>query len=499
MRRRTYKRGPSLEYEKKRKERLAAAEAAKVPQEIPLFRGFLPADGFVTSLGARGMKLDSMWSKYLVDSFTQDDRELAEIAMESCLCDVSATVEGGQYGCPMSIGGYGFYTTEQFDNQAEILYKTERRYCTGMFLSVDEWKGIDEKLRKIAEYGISKLPFAVVGDTWTNMAVRDNAYKVAKLFLENNVDPLLQNQNGDDLVAVVKRQYSAMAIRLSDLQLEKETSSNRVLLPTEEKDLEDRERITREAIENMSVFIGHVRENLIVRRKQIEEDKWTLKTATLRRQEVPLELRWNCEQEEKVDGYIKEMGEMRQYIADRLARFAKVSASYVPLSAVMSIHQKVLKGRKKKAAAAAAEAAAAAAAELERRKNAHHSDDEDDHIEGGSPFSFSSGFNVLKQIEKPEDDEFKLTPEEQALYSQNKHKLANMHRSKDALSKNELASRTGIDIGDDEDDYTYQQMGEGENATFHRMRVPRRGRKKSESAPTLGVLSQNELEVVHYR
>jgi hypothetical protein len=496
MRRRTYKRGPSLEYEKKRVARLAEIEASKVPQEVPLFRGFLPANGFVTSCGAKGMKLDSMWSKYIVESYVNDDLELAAIALESCLADVSLVVEGGEYGCPMSIGGYGFYTNDMFENQANLLYKTERRYCTGIFLSVDEWAGIDKKLRDIAEYGYSKLQYACRGDTFTNLAVRDNAFKVAKLFLDKGVDPLITNANGDDLIQIVKQQYGALSLRLSDLQREKEASSECVLLPTEEKDLQEREQKGVEAIAHMLEFIGSLRGNIVARAAVVEKDKWAMKQAQLRRQPVPPEIAWSCAQEEKVGTYVVELEGIAEYITEKLRRFKEAAEKHVSLSTLMMLQQKNIKAKRKRVREIADRKAQEEEAAIKHRLALLTGEAQEEEID--SPFGLESSFNAIALLEQEQtsaEDPDGITEAEKELLRKHKSVLSNLHRNRSALSRDELARRHGGGDSDSDNETSYEKVGD----SFHQVRKPKGGRRKDDALPTLGILRQSELEVVHYR
>lgn len=284
MKRRTYKKGPSDEHARKMLVKEREREKNKVEIEKPLFRGFLAADGFITSKGSRGTKLDSMWSKHMIEAFPIDDDELLKIAMESCLFDIHAQVVGGEFGTPFSIGDYGFYAKNQFEAQRAVLDAVEREHCIGMFLSEGEWEKVNVKLYEIACFSYSKLDLAVRGDTILNIAIRDNAYKSAKILLDGGIDPLIENEEGSDLVHIIQQQYGAMSLRLSDLQAAKDRSKKKVLIPSEEKEIRDREKNTLDSLEHMVIFINALEDNLKARVKSIEDDKWTVKVATLRKQ-----------------------------------------------------------------------------------------------------------------------------------------------------------------------------------------------------------------------
>ena len=108
-----------------------------------LFRGFLVGNAFRTRKGAKGVRLDSLWSRQLVESIISDDEELAQIALGSCIADETAVVEGGQEGSPFYMGNYGFYTDNAFDAQGKVLQENERRINEGIeYLSEKEWNKV---------------------------------------------------------------------------------------------------------------------------------------------------------------------------------------------------------------------------------------------------------------------------------------------------------------------------------------------------------------------
>ena len=102
-----------------------AAQAKKasesfVADERKLFRGFIGGGHFMTKKGYRGVSLDHLWAKHMMDAFDLDDEELVDIALKSSLADLELYVDGGLYGSPFSIGGFGFYATNQFEAQGQF-------------------------------------------------------------------------------------------------------------------------------------------------------------------------------------------------------------------------------------------------------------------------------------------------------------------------------------------------------------------------------------------
>ena len=99
---------------------------AKTAEIIPLaerqiFKGFIGGEFFITKKGYKGSRLDTLWSKQIIEAFDEDDDELVEIALKSCLADLDLVVTGGEYGSPFNIGGFGFFAQSQFDQQGTLI------------------------------------------------------------------------------------------------------------------------------------------------------------------------------------------------------------------------------------------------------------------------------------------------------------------------------------------------------------------------------------------
>ena len=108
-----------------------------------LFRGFLVGTAFRTKKGATGVRLDSLWSRHMIEAIIADDAELASVALSSCIAEENATVEGGDEGSPFYIGNYGFYTENAFDIQGKVLQENERTINEGLeYLSQQEWRKV---------------------------------------------------------------------------------------------------------------------------------------------------------------------------------------------------------------------------------------------------------------------------------------------------------------------------------------------------------------------
>ncbi len=71
----------------------------------------------MTKKGYRGVALEMLWARQIMDALDNDDDELVGIALKSTLADLELLVTGGQYGSPFNIGGIGFYAENQYESQ----------------------------------------------------------------------------------------------------------------------------------------------------------------------------------------------------------------------------------------------------------------------------------------------------------------------------------------------------------------------------------------------
>lgn len=224
-----------------------------------------------------------MWAKHLLQAFLTDDSELAEIALESSLADVNDRVMDGFNGGPLSIGEFGFYAEIQFSFQADLL-KQQQRDVTGEsdYLSQAEWETVDKNLTAIGSHGVARFKEAYRGDSFAALAIRSNAFATAGTLLNKGIDPLIVNENGDDLFDIVKKQYGDLGTKLKEVQDLKLNSRTKILVPSDLQDMVDQERKTIENLENLNSFIDQLANNLQTRNIAIEKDKMLLRKHTIK-------------------------------------------------------------------------------------------------------------------------------------------------------------------------------------------------------------------------
>lgn len=304
--------------------------------ERQVFRGFLAGETFRTKKGYKGTKIDTAWTKLIFDSFKYDDEEATEIALNSTIADIHSIVYGGEYGTPFSIGEHGFYAENQFRNQSMILEEAERVNSKGTwFLSDAEWSDIDSKLSSLAHHGKPRFIRACRGDTFVHLAIRDGAFSVAKCFMDRGLDPMTTNEEDHDCFDIIKEKYADLSEELLLIQKEWNNAAEVLLLPSEERLLEEKDKKLIESLNKMLVYINAVIENLQRRLQNIEEDKRLKKMYTLKRLTLPPEKIWNLEQEPKVRHHINESTELKGYINGKLNYHDTFKKQHISLASIL--------------------------------------------------------------------------------------------------------------------------------------------------------------------
>lgn len=275
-----------------------------------LFRGFIGGAAFITKKGYRGLAIETSWAKNILSSFDEDDVELAMHALKSSLANLNETVEGGIAGAPFSIGEYGFFSEAQFEAQTQLICAADRENANRrkIFFSENEWKQVDEKLATVAHYATKSFPKVVRGDNVGILALRRDAFSVATLFLHRGVDPLRENEDGQDMFGVTKEQYMSLTIRLKQI------------VPRQEEYLSGpRIRSAMEAINSDSTYLAdrflalkeftiELQKALALRANAIESDINFRRRCELLHEPCPIEKLWNIEQLPKLLKHNEEIG-----------------------------------------------------------------------------------------------------------------------------------------------------------------------------------------------
>lgn len=255
-----------------------------------VFRGFISGAAIRTSKGYFGTKLDSLWSRHIIDSLKNDDNELAEIALQSMLADVEITVEGGEFGCPYMISNYGFYAKSQFQEQAKQLQELERSHIASdprYFLSDGEWQIVDSRLNSYAHFGQAQVLKATRGDSLAMLAARESAFSVVLVLLSGGVDPLVKNEDNEDLFSIMQQRYGTHSEELQELLAEKAAMAKTIIIPTKLQDLLKKEKEMIAKMHKLMELCTELRRNLGERSAQILDDKIAKKKANLRNEVKP--------------------------------------------------------------------------------------------------------------------------------------------------------------------------------------------------------------------
>ena len=345
-----FKRGTNPGYEslKERRERerkqLIKQGLLEVKKSKPhQFRGFIAGSYFRTSLGFQGNSFDALWGKHIFASFQQDDVELFEIAMKSELADIKVQVEGGVFGSPFQIGDMGFYADSEFSKRGDKIRNHERDYAQGTyFLSKEEWKDVDDKIQKLVSVSPPLVERAVLGDTFGAIALRMNAYKVAKRMIEFGLDPLVENVEGEDLSSIVREQYAHLTGLMHDLLTEKEASKHRVMVPSEQRDLDAREESRLNDFRHMKLFVTEFLGTMKTRLKNIHDDKAAKRRMEIKKEKVTEEMLWNISNEAKCAEHVHEMQNLLKQLTSRIATYEQQQRDHTHLSDIMFMQHKVV-------------------------------------------------------------------------------------------------------------------------------------------------------------
>ena len=297
----------------------------EVEQPRLKFKGFIAGAAFQTKTGYKGQKIDSIWNRQLVEAFELDDPELTRVGLESSLADKDATVEGGEFGCPYSIGGYGLYAESQFEDHFKVLKDNEEMLAKGLYhLSMDEWETVDNGLRKIAHYGKARFPKLVRGDSYAALAVRKRAFISCKVLLELGVDPLVENEEGEDLFALLKMIYGEMSQDLRDIDKFRFDFKSGIGIPSEVLDMEAKEEAIKKHYEDLLPLIDVHTELLKDRIVQIGKYKYEKRKLELRHLSIPQEITWNISLEEKIQDNLDHTDWLVSHIKEKILMVDKL-------------------------------------------------------------------------------------------------------------------------------------------------------------------------------
>jgi hypothetical protein len=309
-----------------------------VPKERALFRGLTGGMTLTTAKGSKATVMEGLWGQNIFISFNKDDVELLNIALSSSLADVTEQVTGGEFGTPFILGDFGFYSENKFQWQTELLKGLERKYAVGKyFLSIAEWEGVDTKISAVGHFSQAVVRRAVRGDTFAVLAVRANAFQVAKILCDRGVDPLVENDHGEDLVAVLKEQYGYMSDRLHHVLAHKDEAQKRVFAPSEMADVIEEDRYILETFENMVGFCDAMINNLERRLVLIHRDRQDKRRADMRKEKLDPFKSWNAEQLDKATRHIEECNEVKLFIQEKIDVRGKHSSVHVTMAELVAM------------------------------------------------------------------------------------------------------------------------------------------------------------------
>jgi hypothetical protein len=300
------------------------------------FRGFIGGKQFRTTLGFQGNAFDSLWGKHVFLSLINDDVQLFDVAMSSELADIHDTVTGGENGAAFILGDIGFYSGSQFAQQGNRIraFELEKSKST-YFLSEREWIIVNDNIKKIANYANESTSRAIRGDSFGALALRSNAYKVARRMIECGMDPLIKNEEGEDLYSILEEQYNHMTGLMHDILVIKEESTHRILVPSEQKDIDNKEESGIQALRDMLEFLNEFNISLKSRCMKIKDDKNQKRRLELLMKIIPKEMLFNIASEVSCNKNLELGLDLAIQLNNRIKTYEKGQKEHVNLSDLM--------------------------------------------------------------------------------------------------------------------------------------------------------------------
>jgi type II secretory pathway component PulM len=121
-----------------------------------------------------------------------------------------------------------------------------------------------------------------VGDSFADLAIRQNAFQVAKVLMNAGIDPLMENSEGRDMFGTMKEQYHQIGLQLREVQELKTQASQKVMVPSAVEHILSEECRLLDSFHYLSEFGEDLKVNLEKRVKEIEVDKILQRRAHLR-------------------------------------------------------------------------------------------------------------------------------------------------------------------------------------------------------------------------
>ena len=331
------------EAERLAKGQLTAEELNKQKEAPTQFRGFIGGKQFRTKMGFQGNAFDSLWGKHVFLSLENDDVELFIVAMQSELADIQERVVGGENGAAFLIGAVGFYSNSQFDAQANKIRAFELAANKNkVYLSDRELDIVNGNIKKISDYANSTTSRAVRGDSFGAIALRSNAYRVAKEMMSVGLDPLVQNEEGEDLFSILEEQYNRMTGRMHDILVEKEQGSHRILVPSEQSKINEKEEHTLQSLRNMLHFLLEFITSLDQRCDEIKADKNLKRRMELQHKKIPEHMLFNISHEHTASENLAEAMKLEKQLRDRIATYERQHLEHVSMADLMHKQHKVV-------------------------------------------------------------------------------------------------------------------------------------------------------------
>ena len=119
--------------------------------------------------------------------------------------------------------------------------------------------------------------------------------------LTMGMDPLISNEEEEDMYQILEEQYNRMTGVMHDILREKEHSTHKILVPSEQRQMDEKEENTIQIFRFMLHFLEEFNLSLMARIAEIGEDKRLKRRLELRREPVSERILFNVSCEEQVN------------------------------------------------------------------------------------------------------------------------------------------------------------------------------------------------------
>jgi len=149
------------------------------------------------------------------------------------------------------------------------------------------------------------------------------------------MDPLISNEEEEDMYQILEEQYKYMTGVMHEVLQEKEKSTHKILVPSEQRRMDAQEEDTIQIFRYMLHFLAEFNSSLSARIADIGEDKRLKRRMELRREHVSEKILFNVSCEEQVNRNAAMGKALQAQLEERIRVYEKGQKDHVHLADLM--------------------------------------------------------------------------------------------------------------------------------------------------------------------